>query len=92
MFGTPRLRPDDAARALRTALDVLERLAGWSAARAEAGSSAIVVGIGLHYGEVFAGVLGDEVMLEHTVLGDTVNVAERLERLTRALPGCLVVS
>lgn len=51
-----------------------------------------MVGIGLHYGEVFAGVLGDEVMLEHTVLGDTVNVAERLERLTRALPGCLVVS
>ena len=49
-------------------------------------------GIGGHYGEVFAGALGDEHLLEYTVIGDTVNVAERLERLTREFGSPLVVS
>jgi adenylate cyclase len=42
--------------------------------------------------EVFAGALGDEHLLEYTVIGDTVNVAERLERLTREFGSPLVVS
>jgi adenylate cyclase len=48
--------------------------------------------IGAHYGEVFAGALGNTQLLEFTVIGDTVNVAERLERLSRNVDSPLVVS
>ncbi|WP_299609061.1 adenylate/guanylate cyclase domain-containing protein [uncultured Tateyamaria sp.] len=50
------------------------------------------LGIGIHLGNVFAGVVGDEGRLEHTVLGDTVNVAARLEAATKAEGMALLVS
>ena len=50
------------------------------------------IGVGLHYGPVVIGDIGNERRLEFAVLGDTVNVASRLERLTRELGVDLVVS
>jgi adenylate cyclase len=56
-------------------MDALERLnARW---RAE-GRHELAVGIGLNYGEAFAGYIGAEHRLEYTVIGDTVNTAYRL--------------
>ncbi|MDF2975100.1 MAG: hypothetical protein K0R61_5550, partial [Microvirga sp.] len=92
VFGAPLQRPDDGRRAVLCALEMIETTARWSEERQRAGLPAVAVGIGGHYGEVFAGVLGDERLLEYTVIGDTVNVAERLERLTRQLDSPLVVS
>ena len=92
VFGTPVQRADDARRAIACALEIIAAMKSWSAERKVLGRSPVAAGIGVHYGSVFAGALGDEQLLEYTVIGDTVNVAERLERLSRDVGSPLVVS
>lgn len=91
-FGTPRSGPDDARNALKCALDMIAALDKWNADRAAAGQPPVQVGIGLHYGPVVAGDIGNDRRLEYSVIGDTVNIASRLEHLTRDLDTPLVVS
>jgi adenylate cyclase len=55
----------------------------WGAKRRERGAPPLTVVIGVHYGPAVVGNVGAEQRLEFTVVGDTVNVASRLERLTR---------
>jgi adenylate cyclase len=83
---------DDASRALACGREILAEAERWSEERFIAGKPPVSVGIGGHFGEVFAGALGNDQLLEYTVIGDTVNVAERLERLSREVESPLVVS
>jgi adenylate cyclase len=92
VFGTPIRHGDDARRAMVCALEMLDAAADWAGERTGQRKPPIGIGIGAHYGEVFAGALGNEQLLEYTVIGDTVNVAERLERLSRTVDSSLVVS
>lgn len=92
VFGTPIQHPDDPRRAIVCALDVIDATVKWSGERAQSQKPSVAIGIGVHFGEVFAGALGNEQLLEYTVIGDTVNVAERLERLSREAGSLLVVS
>ena len=92
VFGTPRKHPDDAARTLRCALEMISTVKEWSVERSLNGERSVSIGIGIHYGEVFAGNIGDDRLLEYTVIGDTVNIAERLEKLTRKMDTELIVS
>jgi adenylate cyclase len=82
-FGTPRPGPADAANAIRCALALIDAVAAWNAERGSAGEEPLAIGIGVHYGPVVAGDMGDERRLEYAVIGDTVNVASRIEALTR---------
>jgi adenylate cyclase len=90
----PSPRPDDARRALTCALALLAGTPGEWARDLEAagGNGAIELGIGLHAGDAYCGAVGDETRLEFTVLGDTVNIAARLEQETKAVGLPLVVS
>jgi adenylate cyclase len=91
-FGTPRPRDDDPVRALACAGAMIAEIERWSFERVRGGKEPIEIGIGLHYGEVVVGNIGHAQRLEFTVLGDVVNVASRLERLTRRVATRLIVS
>jgi adenylate cyclase len=91
-FGTPQPGPLDAANALASARAMLAALDGWNSERASRGDAPLRVGIGLHFGPVVLGDIGDERRVEFAVLGDTVNTASRLEALTRSLGTSLAAS
>jgi adenylate cyclase len=91
-FGTPATRDDDPVRALRCARAMVASLEQWNGERARRGEVVLRIGIGIHYGPVVLGDIGGEQRMEFAVIGDTVNVASRLERLTRELGARVVVS
>jgi adenylate cyclase len=72
---------DDARRALAAALAMQQRVAELNA-RADAGPQ-LAIGIGIHSGPVTAGSVGSRERLEYSVIGETVNLASRLEGLTK---------
>jgi adenylate cyclase len=81
-----------AADAIRCARGMLDRLAQLNVERTAAGRAPLGLKIGIHTGEVVAGLIGAADRHEYTVVGDTVNVASRLEQLCRE-HGCdLLVS
>ena len=92
VFGQPRPKADDAERAIRCALHLREVLARWKSKRVAEGRPALDAAIGLHFGPVIGGVLESGQYHEFTVLGDAVNVSERLERVAKELDAALVVS
>ncbi|MCG6924236.1 MAG: FHA domain-containing protein [Acidobacteria bacterium] len=88
VFGAPLDMPDHAARAIRAALEMQERVGEWNAERPE--GPEILVRIGINTGKAVAGEIGSVNKMEYTVLGDTVNTASRLESGV-ARPGSVVV-
>ncbi|MEM9206147.1 MAG: adenylate/guanylate cyclase domain-containing protein [Pseudomonadota bacterium] len=89
-FGTPETSPDDAANALNAAQQLMNETQAFNDDRQSKGLKPIHISIGLHYGPVILGDIGPERRLEFAVVGDTVNVASRLEASTREL-GCQCV-
>jgi adenylate cyclase len=77
-WGAPIGGPDDADKAMSAAIEMIRELEklndGWRAA----GRPELQIGVGLNFGEAFAGNIGSERRLEFTVIGDTVNTAKRL--------------
>jgi adenylate cyclase len=86
VFGSP-LNPsaDHAAQAVRAALQMQDALKGFNAGQAARSQPSLQIGIGLASGPVVAGNVGGEGRLEYTVIGDTVNLAARLQDLTKEL-------
>ena len=91
-FGTPMSGPDDASRALRCAVTLAAETSRWSAERVADGEVPVEIGIGAHYGDAVVGSIGDGQRLDYLVIGDTVNVTSRLERLTREMDAQIVVT
>jgi adenylate cyclase len=84
IFGAPILHPDHSLRAVKTALAMQAGISELSRRRAAEGKDPIMVGIGLSAGEAVAGTVGTEDRMEYTVIGDSVNLAARLESNAKA--------
>jgi len=84
LFGAPLPLPDTALAAVRAAQDMMELVTLLNADRATQGKAAIAIGIGIATGEVIAGYTGTQQRATYTCVGDTVNLAARLEAHTKA--------
>lgn len=90
-FGTPSVGTNDAMNCVLCARAMLANIAQWNLERHSNGLPPIRIGIGAHFGDVVLGNIGQN-RLEFAVIGDTVNVASRLEKLTRELVADLAIS
>lgn len=91
-FGTPSASPHDAANAIGAAFEMQESIARLNADRAGKGLETIRLSVGVHYGSVILGDIGNARRMEFAMLGDTVNVASRLEAATRILDCHIIAS
>ncbi len=81
--------PDDA---LVSANQILDAVDGYNLHRGQQGFQTISVGIGIHSGTLMLGTIGEEKRMEGTVISDAVNLASRLEGLTKAFDTQIIVS
>lgn len=73
-------RPEDA---LQAGIDLQLAMGRYNQQRLRAGQEPVTVGVGINHGDLILGTLGSGTRLDTTVIGSTVNVAARLEKLTR---------
>lgn len=92
LFGAHEPNPWQVDDAVHAALAMQQALAEHNAARAARGGPPLRVGIGIHAGPAVAGVLGSRALLEFTVIGGTVNLAARVEGLTRVHDAGILVT
>jgi adenylate cyclase len=89
-FGAPMPQVDHAERAVRAAVEIQQNLQAWSADRAAQGLPGFAARVALNSGPVVVGDIGSARRVDYTVLGNTVNVAARLEAFV-ARPGDVIL-
>jgi adenylate cyclase len=92
LFGALEPNPWQAQDAVLGALAMRDALVRYNETLRERSLPELEIGIGIHRGEVVAGVMGNEELSKFGVVGDPINVAARVERLTRELPADLLIT
>ncbi|HET6971436.1 MAG TPA: adenylate/guanylate cyclase domain-containing protein, partial [Phenylobacterium sp.] len=92
LFGAPLVGPSDADNALAVADAMMERLALLNVRRVAAGQAPLDIGIGFSTGPTVVGNIGSVRRLDYTVIGDTVNLASRLEGATKQYGASILMS
>lgn len=90
VFGAPDRHPAPAEAAVRAARTLVADVAEWDAPLSGGGPTACAVSV--HFGPVWSGVVGSDTRREFTVLGDTVNVAARIEEIAKAVDAPILMS
>ncbi len=90
LFGAPTATPEDACNAVSASVAMQRQMGSINEELRNEGLSEISIGIGLHTGEATVGYIGSERRSEYTAIGDTVNLAARLE--SNAQPNQILLS
>jgi len=91
-WGAPEKHEDDALQSVLSGLDMIESVKHFNEIQKKLGKCEFQVGIGLNYGEVTVGNIGSERKMDYTVIGDAVNLASRMEGLTKTYQSDILIS
>jgi len=91
-FGAPVKHEDDALQSVLAGLEMTEALASFNQSQKDGGAPEFQIGVGINFGEVTVGNIGTEKKMDYTVIGDMVNLASRLEGLTKQYHQGLIIS
>lgn len=92
IFGAPQPHEDDPERAVRTALEMRDHLEGLQTHWHELTQTRLEIGIGINSGAVMVGNIGSHLRMDYTVIGDAVNLAARLQDLTKEYDAPILIS
>jgi adenylate cyclase len=92
IYNAPVRIDDHSLQACRTALDMIENLKDLNSAFRQKGLPAIDIGIGINTGDVIVGNMGTDMRFDYTAIGDTVNLASRLEGMNKIYRTRIIVS
>ena len=91
-FGAPVRHDNDALNSVYAGIGMVEALAAFNQGQKEQGLPEFHIGVGINYGEVTVGNIGTDRKMDYTVIGDMVNVASRLEGLTKPYHQPIIIS
>jgi class 3 adenylate cyclase/HAMP domain-containing protein len=92
LFGAPVQYGDDPSQAVKTSLEMIHELEGFNKNQVRLGRRPFKIGIGLNTGNVIVGNIGSDQKLEYTCIGDAVNLASRMEGLTKMYGVPIIIS
>ncbi len=92
VFGIPLPHEDDADRALRCAIGMIQALSAFNAQRVATGLKGIDIGVGLNTDLVVSGNIGSPKRMDYTIIGDGVNLAARLESACKQYSARILIS
>ncbi|MFQ6028843.1 MAG: CHASE2 domain-containing protein [Dehalococcoidia bacterium] len=91
-FGAPQSHEDDPVRAIRTALEMRDRLAELEEKWIGRTHAPLQIGISINTGEAVVGNIGSQRRMDYTIIGDAVNLASRLQDLTKEYGKSILIS
>jgi class 3 adenylate cyclase len=91
-WGAPEKHDDDALQSVLAGLDMIDALAVFNENQRRLGKPEFHIGVGINSGEVTVGNIGSERKMDYTVIGDAVNLASRMEGLTKTYHSELLIS
>lgn len=92
LWGVPLNHPTDVYDAVKACISMRVELAKLNELRISRGQGALKIGMGLNIGQVIAGNIGSNEKMEYTVIGDSVNLASRIESMTKTYGTDLLIS
>ena len=91
-WGAPEKHDDDALQSVLAGIEMIEAVKLFNENQRRLGKCEFFIGIGLNFGEVTVGNIGSERKMDYTVIGDAVNLASRMEGLTKTYQSDILIS